>query len=115
MVGRRKEAPAGACVEHGGEEPALEDAMQEDGEPEEGTPEPPMAVPVGGGPAQRASAGKPGAGRQRKSKFAHVTWKTGAALSTRGWYGQLGATSKHPHFKTPYYLTDEDAARAVDR
>ncbi len=85
------------------------DAMQPGGEPVAGAPPPPA---VGGGPAQHAPAGK----RQtRKSRYAYVTWATRSKPGGRGWYGQLNATSKHPRLATPYYRTEEEAARAADR
>ncbi len=80
------------------EEAAVQHALRQDGEPEEG-----LAVPFGGGPAQR------------KSRYAFVAWRTGAAPGAHSWFGQFRPTRAHSPLKTPYYRIEEQAARAVDR
>ncbi len=60
-------------------------------------------------------AGLEGGRAVRKSKFVHVYWDYKTKAGSKGYYGQLGATSKHPALRTPQYDDEEEAARAVDR
>ncbi len=49
------------------------------------------------------------------SRYGCVYYHSRTRPGGRGWYGHIRGTSQHPALVTPYFHTDREAARAVDR